>query len=205
LKPNDNQIMGIERLAMTMRKSRFFSRFVDLYAAPYRLSAALKEEALRSPFQDPSKALRSQEQEQEQEQEKEQDPAARFDFEAVYESFPGGKGKAKGIEALEKHVTNRETYDRVLAAAKAYAADEQAWKASGSKEFRAAVPNFSTWCNQRRWEDSKDKTAAAPNPVLFPDGMTPHASPATARTLHREAQERGYTNHAARLIAEGRA
>lgn len=43
------------------------------------------------------------------------------------------------------------------------------------------------------------------DPVLFPDGMTPHESPATARTLHREAVERGYANHQARLEAEGRA
>ncbi len=132
-------------------------------------------------------------------------PAPRFDFEAVYNAYPGTGNKAKGIEHLERLVKSQTTYDRVLAAAKRYAVEEQAYKASGSKEFRPAVPHFSTWCNQRRWEDFDDKPGLAPDPGLFPDGMTPHASPATARTLHREAQERGYTNHAARLQAEGRA
>jgi len=100
-------------------------------------------------------------QEQEQEQEQEQDKDAprggdRFDFEAIYEASPGKKAKAKGIEALRKHVTTQATYDLALAAAKRYGDEERAFEASGSKEFRAAVPNFSTWCNQRRWEDTAE-------------------------------------------------
>lgn len=204
LKPGDNQIKGIERLAMTMRKSRFLLQFVERYASAFYLSNDLVKVAKESPSQGPSKGLRSQEQEQEQEQEKEQDAAARFDFEAVYNAYPGTGTKAKGIEHLERLVKTQALYDRVLSAAKQYAAEEAAFKASGSKDFRPGVPNFSTWCNQRRWEDFDGKPKPAPDPVLFPDGMTPHESPATARHLHREALERGYANHQARLEAEGR-
>jgi hypothetical protein len=199
LKANDKQVMGIERLALTMRKSRFFSRFVDKYAAVYHLSDELKQEALRSPFQDPSKALRSQEQDQEQEQEQEQDAPreqASFDFEAIYEAFPGSKGKAKGIESLERQVKSQALYVVVLAAAKAYAAEEAAFKASGSKEFRPQVPYFSTWVNERRWEDTKTS-------ATLPGIST--VSPALERIREREAQERGYASHAERLVAEGRA
>jgi hypothetical protein len=106
----------------------------------------------------PSSKVAQAEAEAEAEEKKKETPPARglgFDFEAIYQAYPGAKGKTKGIEALAKQVTTRATYDLVLASARQYADEERAFKASGSKEFRPAVPNFSTWANQRRWEDGK--------------------------------------------------
>lgn len=104
-------------------------------------------------------AVQKKREEEEEEEDKKKESA--FDFEAVYNAYPGSGTKAKGIDHLKREVKSRALYDRVLAAAKRYAAEEHAFKASGSKAFRPGVPNFSTWCNQRRWEDFDDKPTTA--------------------------------------------
>ncbi len=86
LKAGDNQIKGVERLAESFQKSRFFKDFVALYADSYHLSADLREQAKASPFEGPPKPLRSQEQEQEQEEEQEHEqeqPSGRAAADAV--------------------------------------------------------------------------------------------------------------------------
>lgn len=110
-----------------------------------------------------------EEKRKEEKREKEQEtPSAAlssdFDFEAVYLAYPGRSGKAKGIETLRKAIKSRDQYDAVLKAAARYGDEERRFKASGSKAFRPEVPYFSTWVNQRRWEDydSADPLFAKP-------------------------------------------
>lgn len=109
-----------------------------------------------------------------------------FDFGAIYEAYPRGNtsshGKAKGIETLRKTVKTQAAYETVLAAAKRYAAEEAAFKKSGSKAFRPGVPMFSTWVNQRRWEDFE---TLAPKQESQPQALT-----AAQRIAAREAAER---------------
>ena len=69
LSEKDNQIKGIVRLLETYRKSPFANCFYDKYKESYHLPDMDFSKPLRSPFEAPSKPLRSQEQEQEQEQE----------------------------------------------------------------------------------------------------------------------------------------
>lgn len=128
-------------------------------------------------------------------------PRVRFDFDSLYAQYPNKQGKAKGLEKLKALVKTEAEFQAVKHGLGCFLRDE---KQKGTET--RFYPHFSTWVNQRRWEDyAKGKEAAPTAPSLFPDGMTPHESPATARTLHREAVERGYANHAERMAAEGRA
>lgn len=70
LKPDDNRVKGIEKEAESHRKSPFFNDFLKRYSAVYHLRL---DSNPPSPFEAPSKPLRSQEQNQEQEQEIEQE------------------------------------------------------------------------------------------------------------------------------------
>lgn len=68
LKPADKQVPAIEKEAAKYRKSRYYAAFVEKYADAFCLKNLPSPEALRSPCEAPSKALRSQEQEHEQDQ-----------------------------------------------------------------------------------------------------------------------------------------
>jgi hypothetical protein len=65
LSPGDNRIKGVLRLVERYRRSRYYAAFVERYGAAFNLPE-------RSPFEGPSKALRSQDQEQDQDQDQEQ-------------------------------------------------------------------------------------------------------------------------------------
>jgi hypothetical protein len=70
---NDNQVKAIRKEVERWKKHRFFVGFYGLYNGPYNLGL---DPPLVSPFEGPSKGLRSQEQEQEQEQKQEQEDLA---------------------------------------------------------------------------------------------------------------------------------
>lgn len=109
-----------------------------------------------------------------------------FDLVAIFAAYPkagtSSQGKAKGLEGLKKAIKSQRDYDRVLAAAKRYAAEEEAFKRSGSKSFRPAVPMFSTWVNQRRWEDFDELPLTA-------QSTAPKQLTAEQRIAAREAAE----------------
>lgn len=70
IKPNDKRWTGVIRELESYRKHRFCKMFQDAYASSYSLPEAIPQS---SPFEAPSKPLRSQEQEKEQEQEQEKE------------------------------------------------------------------------------------------------------------------------------------
>lgn len=144
--------------------------------------------AAKARWQDDANALQTQsernasdtdtEAEEREQKQKQHAQSHAFDFEAIYLAYPGKQGKAKGIEALRKTIKSQHQYELVLKAAAAYADEERRFKASGSKAFRPEVPYFSTWVNQRRWEDfAKTETPK-------PDSTDP------ARQLAEEARKR---------------
>lgn len=147
------------------------------------------DDASALPEEIPSNAIKSKKKEEEKEQE-----ADAFDLEAIYRAYPGKQGKAKGIEALRKTVKSQHQYELVLKAAANYSDEERKHKASGSKAFRPEVPYFSTWVNQRRWEDFEQK----------PNDSGPRQLGLAERALEREAKERGFASHEERIAAEGR-
>lgn len=74
LKPGDNRIKAIQKMAIQMRKSPFYQAFLDRYRKPFLLEDMPKPGKNQSPSEAPSKPLRSQDQEQEQDQDKEKEP-----------------------------------------------------------------------------------------------------------------------------------
>lgn len=131
------------------------------------------------PTQSGSYAIQKQIQKEEEREQK----ADAFDFEAIYRAYPGKQGKAKGIEALRKTIKSQHQYELVLKAATAYSDEEKRFKASGSKAFRPEVPYFSTWVNQRRWEDHETATQ--------PSLLSPAQQLAEQARLRREAEFQG--------------
>jgi uncharacterized protein YdaU (DUF1376 family) len=127
----------------------------------------------------------SEEEVRKEKREKEEANACAFDFEAIYLAYPGKTGKAKGLEALRKAIKSQHQYELVLKAAVAYSDEEKHFKASGSKAFRPEVPYFSTWVNQRRWEDGKGATA---QPLL---ALSPAQQLAEQARRRREADFEG--------------
>lgn len=120
-------------------------------------NARWEDDADALPTQNGSNAMNKKREEEEGREKK----ADAFDLEAIYLAYPGRQGKAKGIEALRKAIKSQHQYELVLKAAAAYSDEEKRFKASGSKAFRPEVPYFSTWVNQRRWEDHE--VAAQPS------------------------------------------
>lgn len=106
------------------------------------------------------------------------------------------------VKLLRDRLKAGETAQSVRHVIAVYA--NEARDAEKARHFNATTPfrpeNFA-----RALSQPAPATKKTPTVDLFPDGMTPHESPATARALHREAVERGYANHAERMRAEGRA
>lgn len=101
LKGGDNQCKGVLREAENYRKSPFFMDFVERYWDAFSLPG---NKPARSPFEGPSKALRSQEQEQEQEQDQEktpspENPARQVSFLAP-DPPPPASARERGLKAL---------------------------------------------------------------------------------------------------------
>lgn len=96
-----------------------------------------------------------------------------FDLDAVYRAHPSRKGKAKGLDRLAVLIKTEAQFDAVLAAAKAYA-DE--CRTNGTEE--RFIAHFSTWVNQRRWEDEPQLPITAP-----PADPAPFIPPAIDPTI----------------------
>lgn len=73
LKAKDNRHVAVLKELEQLRKIPFFNDFLDKYREAFELHCVEPSKPLRSPFEVPSKPLRSQEQEQEQEQEQKQE------------------------------------------------------------------------------------------------------------------------------------
>jgi hypothetical protein len=105
--------------------------------------------------------------EEEKEPEAPSAPRSRFDFEAVYERYPLKKGKAKGLESLEKLVKTQAKYDAVMAGVVKFAAEEERHARNPGKDFHPSPPYFSTWVNEQRWQDySADSLVESTQPAL---------------------------------------
>ncbi len=98
LKAKDKRREGVIRELHVVRKSPFVKDFFDRYARAYGLPLP---DWVRSPFEAPSKPLRSQDQDQDQEQEHEQDLA---------------RARARGPEPEPEDPTERPSHVRVVPA-----------------------------------------------------------------------------------------
>lgn len=139
LSPNDNRVKAVAKEWQAMRKSPFYMDFYKRYVDAFHLPEP-------SPFEAPSKPLRSQEQEQEQEQEQDLIPP----------KVPQGGPKRFTPPSLEevrqyclergKGVDPEAWYDHYTA---------NGWKVgkNAMKDWRAAV---------RQWERSEFRTAGKP-------------------------------------------
>ncbi len=85
LKRKDNRHVAVVRELEQLRKTPFFNDFVARYREPFELYDIQIEPISGSPFEAPSKPLRSQEQEQEQEQNRE----------GIAPTAPNGKHRPK--------------------------------------------------------------------------------------------------------------
>lgn len=109
-------------------------------------------------------------QEQEQEQEQEQDTNApaerapvqpvlisvpalpRFDFAAVYARYPRKKGKHAGLDSCAKLIRTAGDYEALRRGVDAFAAEQKRLGTPLDK-----IPYWSTFVNERRWEDFADE------------------------------------------------
>jgi uncharacterized protein YdaU (DUF1376 family) len=107
-----------------------------------------------------------------------QESVRRFDLDEVYARYPNKKGKVKGLAKLKALVKTEADYQAVMAGLSSFIADE---KRKGTED--RYIPHFSTWVNQRRWEDYSGTTEEPKQQTL---GLA-------ERARLREAQERGLT------------
>lgn len=107
----DNRVKSIHKQLEEYRKCPFYNDFHAMYRDSYHLGVLREDQVSPSPFEAPSKPLRSQEQEQEQEQEKEQKqnpgspPAPLGSTNAVNASATsksGNKSRKKKLSAEEE-------------------------------------------------------------------------------------------------------
>ncbi len=92
-------------------------------------------------------------------------PAARpsFDFAAIYARYPRRKNMATGRKKLEAMVKTQADYDAVVHGLDRFLAEAR--RKGTEPEF---YPYFSTWVNQRRWEDEDDPIGRGGNPRAEP-------------------------------------
>jgi len=77
------------------------------------------------------------------------------DFETVYVVYPRKQGRFNAEIWWKKNKPSKELVDKMLAAIKKRKA-EKVYLAS-KRQFVSDWPHFSTWLNQRRWEDGFDE------------------------------------------------
>jgi hypothetical protein len=100
----------------------------------------------------------------------EEEEKLRFDLEAIYEAYPGRRGKAQGLKNLERKIKTQREYDLAMRGAKAFA--EECRRKQTDKDY---IPYFSTWTHQQRWEDYADSNGTAekkrPAPKPLKEGI----------------------------------
>lgn len=125
---------------------------------------------------------------------------ADFDFEAVYTLYPRKEGKARGLAALARSVKTQDQYDRLLVAARNYAAKVR--REGTETQF---VKHFSSWVSC--WEDYADQGSPTETRSAVPDvAATSRALAAERRTLtdeERAAAEQTRRNLFGNLFPEG--
>lgn len=156
LKAGDKQCAGVQNAYDNVPGNRFLAGFHDKYASAFHMK---NRREYTSPFEAPSKPLRSQEQEQEQEREQEQEknnPAKGTPsldvvepmFEQFWDAYPKKVGKEAARKAWSKVKSPAATLGLVLSALRWQSKSEQ-W----AKESGQYIPNPATYINQGRWND----------------------------------------------------
>ena len=90
LKPNDLRVKGVQNEYGSLPENPYLARFYEKYSAAFCMSVCRGKE---SPYEAPSKPLRSQEQEQEKEQEQEQEK----EIQGASAPRTSGSGSADGV------------------------------------------------------------------------------------------------------------
>jgi hypothetical protein len=171
LKAKDNRVKAAADAAADILKMPFGIEWYE----HYRRALQLPPMALDSPFEAPpkgeapSEALRSQKQDQEQEQEQKQKqtpalgsadaqpllipttPTSRFDFAAVYARYPRKLGKREGMASCEKLIRTPGDFEALAHGVDAFVAQVRKLRTPEDK-----IPYWSTFVNERRWEDFAD-------------------------------------------------
>lgn len=79
------------------------------------------------------------------------------DFDLVWAQFPRKTAKAVARKAWNKLAPDTETVQAML--------DALVWQKETAQWKRGIIPHFSTWLNQRRWEDEAPTCASCRPPV----------------------------------------
>lgn len=167
LDPRDKQVKSIQKQYEAIPESRMRQGFYERYKGAFHLVEVSNSS---SPFEAPSKPLRSQEQEQESEQEQKQKPPRESvkrirgasessdGFDRFWAEWPKGKrvGKADAAKAWGKLKPDATLLTQIIAALQLQR-DSTAWRKDGGQ----FIPNPATWINGRRWEDETEADAAA--------------------------------------------
>jgi len=89
-------------------------------------------------------------------------PAApRFDFDAVYARYPRKKGKHAGMDSCAKLIRTTADFEALSRGVDAFVAEQKRLRTPPDK-----IPYWSTWVNERRWEDFTDEPVAVPRKSL---------------------------------------
>ncbi len=147
LSANDNRVKGIQREIGLVPENPFVSAFYDKYSSAFKLKKLAEKP---SPFEAPSKPLRSQEQEQEQEQDKnllsESDDSN--DFEQFWTAYPKKQAKQDASKAFRAAKLKPEQLQTVLQDIKLRGSSPD-WQKDGGK----FIPLPATYLRGKRWED----------------------------------------------------
>jgi hypothetical protein len=175
LKPQDKRVKGIEDELENHRDCRFFNDFLDMYAERFSLSTERNSKPLRSPFEAPSKPLRSQKQDQDQKQDQGQEQPAEAgkrsrstqrsaaqvyedpEFVEFWDAYPKKVSKgdaAKAWAQTDPEYANGEYVKRPPEASEVVLAAKMRSKCSDWKEDGGKwIPNAATWLRNAGWND----------------------------------------------------
>ena len=85
------------------------------------------------------------------------EPELQSDFDIVWNQYPRKTAKAAARKAWHKLAPDTETVQAML--------DALVWQKETAQWKRGIIPHFSTWLNQRRWEDEAPACASCRPPV----------------------------------------
>ncbi len=168
LSANDNRVKGIQREIDSVPENPFVSAFYDKYSSAFKLKKLAEKP---SPFEAPSKPLRSQEQEQEQEQDKtllSESDDSNDDFEQFWTAYPKKQAKKDAAKAFRSAKLKPEQLQTVLQDIKRRGSSPD-WQKDGGK----FIPLPATFIRGQRWLDEPVAPAATQpsHPVELPNGL----------------------------------
>lgn len=151
LDPRDKRARGVQNEYDSLPRNPYLARFFDKYGEAFCMSACRET---TSPFEAPSKPLRSQEQEQEQEQEidnslRSLSVGRSENFDLFWSAYPK-KAKRKQAEAIWRRKRLDSCADRIANDIAARLALDRRWR-------EGFIPDPTTYLNGERWEDEIDE------------------------------------------------